>query len=76
MVHLTMIVLFAVIIKNQKTLKYLTIFEKTLVLSIICSKCENDNEKVFKGEETIEILKIIGLIKYIYLLLKIWLRKT
>ena len=76
MVHLTMIVLFAVIIKNQKTLKYLTIFEKTLVLSIICSKCENDNEKVFKGEEAIEILKIIGLIKYIYLLLKIWLRKT
>ena len=76
MVHLTMIVLFAVIIKNQKTLKYLTIFEKTLVLSIICSKCENDNEKAFKGEEAIEILKIIGLIKYIYLLLKIWLRKT
>ena len=76
MVHLTMIVLFAVIIKNQKTLKYLPIFEKTLVLSIICSKCENDNEKVFKGEEAIEILKIIGLIKYIYLLLKIWLRKT
>ena len=76
MVHLTMIVLFAVIIKNQKTLKYLTIFEKTLVLSIICSKCENDNEKIFKEEEPIEILKIIGLIKYIYLLLKIWLRKT
>ena len=76
MVHLTMIVLFAVIIKNQKTLKYLTIFEKTLVLSIICSKCENDNEKIFKEEEPIEILKIIGLIKYIYLLLKIWLRKA
>ena len=68
MVHLTMIVLFAVIIKNQKTLKYLTIFEKTLVLSIICSKCENDNEKIFKEEEPIEILKILGLIKYIYLL--------
>ena len=63
-----MIVLFAVIIKNQKTLKYLTIFEKTLVLSIICIKCENDNEKVFKEEEAIEILKILGLIKYIFLL--------
>ena len=68
MVHLTMIVLFAVIIKNQKTLKYLTIFEKTLVLSIICSKCENDNEKIFKEEEPIEILKILDLIKYIFLL--------
>ena len=63
-----MIVLFAVIIKNQKTLKYLTIFEKTLVLSIICIKCENDNEKVFKEEEATEILKILGLIKYIFLL--------
>ena len=27
------------------------IFEKTLVLSIICSKCENEDEKVFKEEE-------------------------
>ena len=62
--------------KRSKNLKILYIFEKTLVLSIICSKCENDNEKIFKEEEPIEILKIIGLIKYIYLLLKIWLRKT
>ena len=51
-------------------------FEKILVLSIICSKCENDNERIFKEEKPIEILKITGLIKYIYLLLKIWLRKT
>ena len=62
--------------KKSKNLKISYIFEKTLVLSIICSKCENDNEKIFKEEEPIEILKIIGLIKYIYLLLKIWLRKT
>ena len=31
------------------------IFEKTLVLSIICSKCENKDEKIFKEEESIEI---------------------
>ena len=54
--------------KRSKNLKILYIFEKTLVLSIICSKCENDNEKIFKEEEPIEILKILGLIKYIYLL--------
>ena len=40
---------------------------KTLVLSIICSKCKNEDEKLFKKEESIEILKIIGLIqKYNY----------
>ena len=36
--------------------------EKTLVLSIICSKCKTEDEKIFKQEEPIEILKIIGLI--------------
>ena len=54
--------------KKSKNLKLSYIFEKTLVLSIICSKCENDNEKIFKEEEPIEILKILDLIKYIYLL--------
>ena len=40
---------------------------KILVLSIICSKCKNEDEKLFKKEESIEILKIIGLIqKYNY----------
>ena len=53
--------------KKSKNLKISYIFEKTLVLSIICSKCENDNEKIFKEEEPIEILKILSLIKYIYL---------
>ena len=38
------------------------IFEKTLVLSVICSECENEDEKMFKEEESIEILKILGLI--------------
>ena len=26
-------------------------FEKTLILSIICSKCRNEDEKIFKEEE-------------------------
>ena len=41
------------------------ILEKTLVLSIIYSKCNNDDEKIIKEEESIEILKIIGLIENI-----------
>ena len=36
--------------------------KKTLVLSIFCSKCKNEDEKVFKEEQSIEILKILGLI--------------
>ena len=36
------------------------LLEKTLVLSIICSKCKNEDEKLFKEEESIEILKILG----------------
>ena len=42
--------------------KISNILEKTLVLSIICSKCQNEDEKMFKEEESIEILKILCLI--------------
>ena len=41
------------------------ILKKSLVLSIICSKCKNDDEKIFKEEESIEILKVLGLIENI-----------
>ena len=41
------------------------LLEKTFVLSIICSKCKNEDEKIFKEEDSIEILKILGLIKNI-----------
>ena len=41
------------------------LLEKTLVLSIICSKCKNEDEKLFKKEKFIEILKIFGLIENI-----------
>ena len=51
--------------RKFKTPKISQIVEKTLVPSIICSKCENESEKTFKEEESIEILKIFGLIKNI-----------
>ena len=38
---------------------------KTLVLSTICSKYKNEDEKIFKEEESIEILKILRLIENI-----------
>ena len=36
-------------------------FCKALVISTVCSKFENEDEKIFKEEESVEILKIIGL---------------
>ena len=41
------------------------ILERTLFLSISCSKCKNEDEKIFKEEKSIEILKILGLIENI-----------
>ena len=38
------------------------IFKKILVLSIFCDKCGSNQGKIFKNEESIEMLKIIGLI--------------
>ena len=50
-------------IENLKTIKYhIYILEKTLVLSIICSKCNNEDKKIFKEKESIEILKILDVI--------------
>ena len=37
-------------------------FQKTLVLSIICSKCDSKDEKIFQEEKSMEILKILDLI--------------
>ena len=36
-------------------------YRKTLVLSIICSKCKNEDEKIFKEQDAIEILKALCL---------------
>ena len=46
---------------KQPKISYL--IEKTLVSSIICSKSRNGNEKNFKEEDSIEILKCLGLIE-------------
>ena len=51
--------------RKFKNPKISYIFEKTLVLSIICSKCKMEDEKILKEEESIEILKILGLFKNI-----------
>ena len=52
-------------IGNLENPKYHTSYKKTLVPSIICRKCKNKNEKLFEEEESIEILKILGLIENI-----------
>ena len=59
------IALFVASIENLNILKYHTFFKKTLVISIICSKCENEDGKIFKEERLTEISKIFGLIKNI-----------
>ena len=46
---------------EKRKISYL--LEKTLVLSIICSKYKNEDEKLFKKEESIEMLNIFGLIE-------------
>ena len=54
--------MFVINIENLKPLKY--IFKK-LSLSIVYSKYGHEYEKIFKEEELIEILKILGLINNI-----------
>ena len=41
------------------------IFKKIIVLSIVCSKCGNKDENIFKEEKSKEILRILDLIKNI-----------
>ena len=52
-------------IENSKILKYHAFSKKAIVLSIVCSKCGNKDENIFKEEKSKEILKILGLIKNI-----------
>ena len=51
--------------RKFEKLKVSYLLEKTLVLSIICIKYKNKNEKKIKEEESTEILKILGLINNI-----------
>ena len=52
-------------IENLKTLKYHIFSRKKMFLFIICDKCGSENEKIFKEKESVEILKILCLIKNI-----------
>ena len=54
--------------RKFEKLKISYILEKTSVVSIIWRNCKNIEEKVVKEEESIEILKIPGLIENILLL--------
>ena len=54
--------------RKFKNPKISYIFQKALVLSIIWSKNKNEDEKIYKEEESIEILKILGSIKSMHLL--------
>ena len=54
--------------KKFKILKHHTFSKKALVFSIICCNFENKDEKIFKEEESLEILQILGFIKSMYLL--------
>ena len=38
------------------------IFDETLSLSTICDKCSSNDEKIFKEQESIEIVRILSLI--------------
>ena len=41
-------------------------FEKPKISQLLhCNKCKNENERIFKDKESIEMLKIIGLIENI-----------
>ena len=51
--------------KYRKFEKLLYLLGKTLVLSIICSKCKNEDEKIFKEENSTDILKSLRLIENI-----------
>ena len=52
----TYCVIFSKYRKFEKP-KITYLLEKTLVPSITCSKCKKEDEKLFKEEEPIEILK-------------------
>ena len=51
--------------RNFEKPKISYLLEKTLVLSIICSECKNEDGRIFKEEESIETFKILGLINNI-----------
>ena len=53
--------------RKFRNFKISFIMVKTLDFYVICSKCKNEDEKIFK-EESVEILKTLCLIKNIQLI--------
>ena len=53
--------MFAINIENLRKLKHHIFLNKTLSLSIVYRKCGDEYEKIFKEEESTEILQILGL---------------
>ena len=53
--------MFVINIENSKKTKISYISKKTLSLSIVYSKCGHEYKTIFKEEESIEILKMLGL---------------
>ena len=51
--------------RKFKNPKISYIFEKALVLTIIYSKCKNEDGKALKEEKSIEILKSLALLENI-----------
>ena len=47
--------------KKFKNPRMSYICQKTLLLSRICNKCLTEDEKIFKEDESIEKLKVLGL---------------
>ena len=47
--------------RKFEKLKISYLFGKTFVLSVICSKWKNEDEKVFEEKDSIEILAVLGL---------------
>ena len=48
--------------RESKILTMSQIIKNTLSLSVVYSKCRHEYEKIFKEEESTEILKILSLI--------------
>ena len=51
--------------RKLKSSRISYIFDKTLVVHIICDKCGSKDEEIFKEEKSIEMLKVLSLINNI-----------
>ena len=60
--------LYCIICSKYRTFenpKISYLLERTVLLSIILSKCKNKDQKIFKEEYLIDVLKVLGLINNI-----------